>query len=148
MTSNMAAQFVAGARPNLGFGESSQKTVNAGAAVVKEVERELSPELINRIDEVVVFNALTPDDMVAITQMHVGAIVDRVASDGKSLEIEPAAMSLLASEGYSRKYGARHLKRHVDRVLKLPLTAKWNEGTKFRAKKKKDGGITVEVVAG
>ena len=93
MTSNMAAQFVAGARPNLGFGESSAKTVNAGAAVVKEVERELSPELINRIEvpyKVAINESVELAKIFGATESHkyVNGVLDKLAQKVRAVEIK------------------------------------------------------------
>ena len=87
------------------------------------------PEFINRVDEVVVFKPLGRDDLERIVDLQLGRVAELAAGQGITLEVTPAARRAIAREGYDPAYGARPLKRAVQRLVQDPLAAALLEGT-------------------
>ncbi|HET7011477.1 MAG TPA: ATP-dependent chaperone ClpB, partial [Anaerolineales bacterium] len=110
--------------------ERSQKA--AEAEVRELLTRHFRPEFLNRIDEVVVFQRLTQADLAKIVDIQLRRSADRIASAGHSLEITDAARAYLAETGYDPVYGARPLKRLIQREIQDPLALKLLAG-EFRA---------------
>ncbi|MCY3837203.1 MAG: hypothetical protein OXH09_00875, partial [Gammaproteobacteria bacterium] len=92
-------------------------------AVMEEVERQFRPEFINRIDDVVVFASLRREDMAAIAGIQLERLRSRLEDQDLRLEIEPDAMQALVEQGYDPVFGARPLKRAIQRRLENPLSA-------------------------
>jgi ATP-dependent Clp protease ATP-binding subunit ClpA len=100
--------------------------------VNRELERRFSPEFRNRIDQVVLFQPLTLDEVRAIALKYIDQITTTLKRSNKSLTIEPQALEKLVIDGYSLAYGARFLKRVIDDRIKLPLSQQWKEANSFR----------------
>jgi ATP-dependent Clp protease ATP-binding subunit ClpC len=118
MTSNLGAGQ---AKRPIGFagGEADP----AGDRMIGAAKRAFLPEFLNRIDEVVVFEALTEDQVQEIGGLIVERIADRLREDrGVELEVAPELIARLAAEGFDAEFGARPLKRHVRRTLERELT--------------------------
>ena len=97
--------------------------------LVLEVLREvLRPEFLNRIDEIVVFRPLGPDEIAAIVGIQLRHLTKRLADKRITLELTPAAEATLAREGYDPVYGARPLKRTIQRLIQDPLALRLLEG--------------------
>ncbi|HEX9594001.1 MAG TPA: ATP-dependent chaperone ClpB, partial [bacterium] len=79
------------------------------------------PEFLNRIDEIVVFHALTHDQMGAIIDIQLRRLRERLADHRIALELNGAARAFLVERGYDPAYGARPLKRAITRYLETPL---------------------------
>src|SRR4029078_5127232 len=75
------------------------------------------PEFINRIDDIVRFRALTEADLARIVEIQIAQLKDRLAARRIPVEVTPAAMALLAAEGYDPSFGARPLKRVIQREV-------------------------------
>ena len=88
-------------------------------AEVKDVFR---PEFINRVDELIVFHALEADDMVKIAGLMLHNVAKRLEEQGISLEYDDDVVNLLATEGYDVNYGARPLRRTIQRVVEDALS--------------------------
>lgn len=110
------------------------------ARVMDELRANFRPEFLNRVDEVVIFNNLGRDEIVRIVDIQLELLKQRLAKLGLSLEITEEAKALLAEEGFDPVYGARPLKRAVQRRLENPLSVHILEGKKARG-----GGILVKV---
>ncbi|MBM4371623.1 MAG: AAA family ATPase [Deltaproteobacteria bacterium] len=91
------------------------------AVVQAALRAHFAPELLNRIDEMIVFNRLEPDDLRRIAAIQVARVEDRLARREIRLEVTPAALDLLARRGWDPAFGARPLKRAVQRHLLDPL---------------------------
>jgi ATP-dependent Clp protease ATP-binding subunit ClpB len=78
------------------------------------------PEFINRVDDIIRFRALTEDDLAEIVTIQLGRLVQRMAERRITLDVTPAAMSKLAHEGYDPSFGARPLKRVIQRSISDP----------------------------
>jgi ATP-dependent Clp protease ATP-binding subunit ClpB len=101
--------------------------------IMQELRNTLRPEFLNRIDEVVIFVPLSRDDLARIVDIQLGHLRRRLAARRIELEVTDAAKALLAREGYDPTYGARPLKRTIQRLVQDPLALKlleheFNEG--------------------
>ncbi len=128
MTSNLGSQQMkAGAR--LGFDrlagdtEASQedRKKRMRSDVMIEVERHFRPEFLNRLDEMVVFNPLTHDDLKRIVHIQLEGVRERLAEREISLELEQSAVDFLIKQGFNEDYGARPLRRAIERFIEDPL---------------------------
>jgi len=93
-----------------------------------ELRDRFRPEFLNRVDEVVVFDALTRDQLADIVELQLGRLRDRLAERRLSLEVTDAAKEALAEEGWDPAYGARPLKRAIQRLVENPLALELLEG--------------------
>ena len=117
-----------------GVEDNSEEAVAARTAVVREgvlgaVQSHMPPELINRLDELIVFNSLTPESMKGVVDARVSEL-QALLNDRHELELElaPDAVEWLAVEGFDLAYGARPLRRLVQRTILNPLAAALLEG--------------------
>ncbi|MEE9542854.1 MAG: ATP-dependent Clp protease ATP-binding subunit [Thermodesulfobacteriota bacterium] len=132
LTSNLGAdEFKRFLKP-LGYLNDTEDTGGLKKNIMSEVERNFSPEFLNRIDDIVVFSPLTKDEVARIAIMYIKTITEHMEGYGKSLEVTPEALERIVDEGYSPKYGARFLKRKIDDLVKIPVTQMWKEGESFR----------------
>jgi ATP-dependent Clp protease ATP-binding subunit ClpB len=90
-------------------------------AVMAEVKSYFRPEFLNRIDEVVTFEALTREQLADIVELQLARLRERLAERKIELELTDAVRELLAEEGWDPAYGARPLKRAIQRLLENPL---------------------------
>ncbi len=103
--------------------QHDRNAVSAAQERVHEALREaFRPEFLNRIDEVVVFQSLTEPELAQIVELLVAEVGDRLREQGLTLDITPAAKALLVREGYNPAYGARPLRRTVQRQIETPLS--------------------------
>jgi ATP-dependent Clp protease ATP-binding subunit ClpA len=144
MTSNIGSEFFRKLTNPLGFLAKQVGVEQIKGEVLREVERRFSPEFRNRIDEVVLFQPLSKDEVRAITSQQLVRIQRSLAKTGRTLIISPEAMEQLVQDGYSLAYGARFLKRCIEERLKLPISQRWTEGDSFIAELR-DGRIEVDV---
>ncbi|HBL77003.1 MAG: Clp protease ClpC [Bacteroidetes bacterium GWF2_42_66] len=120
MTSNIGSRQLSDFGRGVGF--TSPKTVeddneNAKYIVQKALKKAFAPEFLNRIDDVVMFNALTREHIHQIIDIELKGLYDRVASLNYKLKISPAAKDYIAEKGYDAQYGARPLKRAIQKYL-------------------------------
>jgi ATP-dependent Clp protease ATP-binding subunit ClpB len=116
---------------NLGSGWLSDPTIgreDAVRRVMDAVREHFRPEFLNRIDEMVVFNTLTSEHIRAIVEIQLGHLRERLAARGLTLEVTDAAKERLAAEGFDPAYGARPLKRVIQKRLQDPLAIKVLQG--------------------
>jgi ATP-dependent Clp protease ATP-binding subunit ClpB len=96
--------------------------------IMNELRNTLRPEFLNRIDEVVIFAPLTRDQLGAIVDIQLGHLRRRLEARRMTLEVTEAAKALLGREGYDPTFGARPLKRTIQRLVQDPLALKLLEG--------------------
>jgi len=147
-TSNVGA---ADAARSLGFGTSSEPSVPS-ARIRQALEREFRPELLNRFQQIVVFHTLTLDQLRAVARQEIARVLQRegLSSQNIVVEVDDAALDLVITQGIDARYGARALKREVQRRLVLPLAMTLMEqhvakGAILRVDAK-DGGIRIRIV--
>lgn len=133
MTSNLGAKALRKDSPELGFLAAKKADSNtddvsvvnfkeAKKSVMDSVKRHFRPEFLNRIDEMIVFHALTSNDLKQIVTILMDTVVKRLGDMGLSLEISLAAMDLLVKEGSDFSMGARPLKRAIQRLIEDPIS--------------------------
>jgi ATP-dependent Clp protease ATP-binding subunit ClpA len=127
MTSNVGSQFIA-AFTGRGDGEDADAYDRMKAQVIESLRAQFRPEFLNRVDEVIVFHALSDADLAAIVDLLVDDLQRRLADRELTLELTPAARGLIAREGHDPAYGARPLKRTIQRVVENPLARALLEG--------------------
>jgi len=127
MTSNIGSEW---SRP-LGFGKGEEggKFAQMRERMLADLRRTFRPELLNRIDEVVVFHSLTREQIKAIVDLMIAALGRRLAEREISIELTEAARDLLAEQGFDETYGARPLRRTIQRLVENPISKGILEGT-------------------
>ncbi len=128
MTSNVGSQVIAASGVRPGDSEAYEAMKRQ---VTEALRLQFRPEFLNRVDEVIVFHALTDADLAAIVELLVADLQRRLAGQDLALELTPAARSLVASEGADPTFGARPLKRTIQRLVENPLAKALIEG-RFR----------------
>ncbi|KAL6957451.1 hypothetical protein U1Q18_046448 [Sarracenia purpurea var. burkii] len=132
MTSNVGSTAIAKGRHN-SFGfltADDESTSYAGlkALVMEELKAYFRPELLNRIDEVVVFRTLEKTQMLEILNLMLLEVRGRLVSMGIGLEVSEATMDLICQRGFERSYGARPLRRTVTLIIEDPLSEAFLSG--------------------
>ncbi len=124
MTSNLGSQHIVEA----GAGAEGAAWERVADQVRGELRRHFRPEFLNRVDDVIVFRPLSRDDLARIVELQMAKLREMLAGRGITLELTPAALELLAAEGYDPLYGARPLKRVIQRRLQNPMALELLEG--------------------
>ncbi len=119
MTSNVGSQFITG------FAARGDDDARAYEEMKRQITESLRltfrPEFLNRIDEVIVFHALTEDDLAKIVDLQLADLARRLAEQDLEIELTPAAKALIVREGTDPAYGARPLRRTIQRLVENPL---------------------------
>lgn len=124
MTSNAGAHSIATGR-SLGFGSATETVRDYEAMkerIMSEVKDVFRPEFINRVDELIVFHALEPADIHKIAGLMLGSVAKRLEERGMHLTYDDAVVDHLATEGYDVTYGARPLRRTIQRAVEDALS--------------------------
>jgi ATP-dependent Clp protease ATP-binding subunit ClpB len=121
MTSNVGSQAI--------FDLASKSPDRARKEAMDALRAAFRPEFINRIDEIVIFNPLGKEQLARIVNLLLKNVEQLLAERKISLQLTPAAMDLLLSEGYDPAYGARPLRRTIQRLIQDPLALRILEGT-------------------
>jgi ATP-dependent Clp protease ATP-binding subunit ClpC len=119
LTSNIGTDKILSDK-RLGFTASNTQE-DVTDMVMSELKKKFKPELINRIDEKVVFKAITDDDILKIIELELTKLNKRIQDKGYKLSINIAVKKFLASVGYDRDYGARPLKRAITTYIETPI---------------------------
>jgi len=150
MTSNLGSQQMK-AGSQLGFGRLDKSETSGDdrkkrmtADVMIEVERHFRPEFLNRLDESIVFNSLTHVDLQTIVHLQLDEVRVRLRDHDIELELDPAALGFLITKGFHEDYGARPLRRAIERFIEDPLAEhllrdEFGEGAKVYATPAEDG---------
>jgi ATP-dependent Clp protease ATP-binding subunit ClpC len=123
MTSNLGARDITKGRA-LGFHQqdtTSQYDTMRGR-VKDEIERAFNPEFLNRVDDVIVFHPLTREQISQIVHILMKEVYDRLAEENLKLTLTEAALNFLVERGYDEKFGARPLRRAIQRFIEDPLS--------------------------
>lgn len=124
MTSNVGSEFVR-EMETLGFATEEEKAKDKSNELKDKIrnalERRFRPEFLNRLDEVIIFNALTPVDLEKIVKIQLEQVKKRLEEKEITLVISKEALTSFAKEGYDRHYGARPLKRLIQNKILNPL---------------------------
>jgi ATP-dependent Clp protease ATP-binding subunit ClpB len=124
LTSNIGSQFVE-KMESIGFSNNSEKTDygNMKDKVMEALKDNFRPEFLNRLDEVIVFDVLSPAAIREIVGLRVKVVHDRLFAKGINFEINEEALSYLAKEGYDPHYGARPLNRLIQNKILNPVAS-------------------------
>jgi ATP-dependent Clp protease ATP-binding subunit ClpC len=129
MTSNAGAREISrDAQLGFGVGRGIMGIEEIRAAALSELRRIFNPEFINRVDDVVVFHALSEKQVAAILDIQVGELAQRLAEQGYILRVSAAARRLLIKKGWDPKYGGRPMRRAIQKELEDPLATLILEG--------------------
>jgi len=120
MTSNLGGQYIQE------LGEKDRKEMER--RVITALREAFKPEFLNRIDETVIFNSLGRDQIKEIAEIQLKRLRQNLAAKKMALEITDRAKGLVAEKGYDPVYGARPLKRTIQRLIQDPLALKILEG--------------------
>jgi ATP-dependent Clp protease ATP-binding subunit ClpB len=120
MTSNLGSQYI------LELGTHNRKELEQ--RVNAALRDAFKPEFLNRVDETIIFNNLGRDEIKSIVEIQLKRLRQNLASRKMALEISDRAKALLADKGYDPVYGARPLKRTIQRLIQDPLAIKILEG--------------------
>ena len=119
MTSNVGAEGI-GKEKTLGFQPKEDKAldyVKMKDRIMERMKSVFRPEFLNRLDEIIVFHSLSPDELGQIVELLVEQVKRRVKDQGLNLSLTPAAKERIIKEGYDSVYGARPLKRAIQRLV-------------------------------
>ncbi|RLG43051.1 MAG: type VI secretion system ATPase TssH, partial [Thermoproteota archaeon] len=119
MTSNLGSQYLLE-----GITATGEIKPEAKTAVMRELRAHFRPEFLNRIDEIVLFKPLTLEEIKKIVDLQVGYIQERLKDRGITFILSEEAKEFIAKEGYDPVYGARPLKRYIQRKLETVLAKK------------------------
>jgi ATP-dependent Clp protease ATP-binding subunit ClpC len=139
MTSNVGASTIK-RQTTLGFGAmNADEADHAGMKekIVEESKRYFKPEFLNRLDDLIVFHMLEKSDLIRIVDLEIDKVLKRVRDKNIHVELDESAKELLIEEGYDPAYGARPMRRAVERHLEDPfaehlLRGDIKEGDKVR----------------
>jgi ATP-dependent Clp protease ATP-binding subunit ClpC len=150
MTSNAGAREIT-ADNRLGFAAQKDGVLpyeEIRASAMEELKRIMSPELLNRVDDVVVFNALTREQVNAILDIQIKELEDRLGEKAITLTLKPKAREYLLDNGYDPSMGARPMRRLIQREIEDPLSVLILEGENLKGSKAsvdcKDSKLTVK----
>ncbi|MGA1479250.1 MAG: AAA family ATPase, partial [Candidatus Actinomarina sp.] len=121
MTSNLGTKDLA---KNIGFSNSSDSDnyEKMKSKVAEELKRYFKPEFLNRIDETIVFHELTLDEVKTIVDLMLERVHNQLKNSDLEIVLSDDAKGFLATEGYDREFGARPLRRSIQRLLEDPLS--------------------------
>ena len=136
MTSNIGAKKLTEKAAPIGFSTSSEEISKAEedfeemkSEILGELKDHFRPEFLNRVDKVVVFHALTNENIKEIVKLHLSYLQKRLESKKLVLTTSPTALEVLSKIGYDPKYGARPVRRAIQELVEDPLTEKFLDGT-------------------
>lgn len=130
MTSNVGAREITATTP-LGFTSSANGGMDdkeMKQRVMGEVKKLFRPEFLNRIDEIIVFKSLTEEEIVKIVDLMIADLRERLIEQNMSINLTPEASRFVAKEGTDLSFGARPLRRAIQRLIEDPLSEQLLEG--------------------
>ena len=146
MTSNIGARLITD-KKQLGFSKNKDAKNNevnkeyedTKKEVMEALKKELRPEFINRIDEIIVFHKLTDKEINQIIDIMLKEVIDRLATQKIKVELEPQVKELIASKGVDKNFGARPLRRTIQNILEDRLAEEILDGNIKKNKTNKIG---------
>lgn len=141
LTSNVGTKELKDFGRGVGFStDSKEETVEKNKDIIeKAIKKQFTPEFLNRLDEQILFNPLTVEDLEKIIEIELKGLVKRVAEVGFTLKVTPSAKKFVAQSAYDPQYGARPLKRAIQKMIEDPVS-------EAIITKKVSPGETIEVV--
>ena len=124
MTSNIGARQLADFGTGVGFGtkaQSDQKEDHAKTVVQNALRKAFSPEFLNRVDDVIMFKSLSREDIHQIIDIEMEKLYGRIRDLGYEIAVSESAKDFIVDKGYDEKFGARPLKRAIQKYVEDPL---------------------------
>src|SRR5471032_282928 len=124
MTSNIGARQLKDFGQGVGFGtaaQNNQADTHSRGVIENALKRAFAPEFLNRIDDVIVFNSLGKEEIFKIIDIELGFLFSRVHGLGYKIELTEGAKEVIAEKGYDSQFGARPLKRAIQKYLEDPI---------------------------
>ena len=136
MTSNLGARYITD-KKSLGFGnmENEKEYENIKKEVIKELKKELRPEFINRIDEIIVFHKLSEEDIKQITNIMLKQVEERLKNQKYIVEIDDGVVKAILEQGYDNNFGARPLRRTIQNLVEDRISEEILSGNLKKNKK-------------
>jgi ATP-dependent Clp protease ATP-binding subunit ClpC len=125
MTSNIGTRKLKEFGTGVGFNTSAKLQAepdHAKTSLNASLKKAFAPEFLNRLDEVIIFNSLTKEDITKIIDIELKGLFGRITDLGYSVAISKQAKDYVADQGYDEEYGARPLKRAIQQFIEDPLT--------------------------
>jgi ATP-dependent Clp protease ATP-binding subunit ClpB len=148
MTSNVGSQFITGFAPRGDAAEDAAAYQAMKRQITESLRLQFRPEFLNRVDEVIVFHSLNDAHLAAIVDLLMADLGRRLADQDLTLELTPAAKAVILREGTDPAYGARPLKRTIQRLVENPfaralVTGEFKPGDRVVAEADAIGGTLV-----
>ncbi|MDO5654670.1 MAG: ATP-dependent Clp protease ATP-binding subunit [Flavobacteriaceae bacterium] len=124
LTSNIGTRQLKDFGDGVGFGTSARASSTderARSTIENALKKTFAPEFLNRIDDVIIFNALDKEDIMKIIDIELDKLYTRIAALGYFLELTEEAKNFIAEKGYDKDYGARPLKRAIQKYIEDPM---------------------------
>ena len=124
MTSNIGARQLADFGTGVGFGtkaQSDSRDDNAKSVIQNALRKAFSPEFLNRVDDMIMFKSLGKNEILLIIDIELSKLYDRINSLGYQVELTEKAKDFIVDKGYDEKFGARPLKRAIQKYIEDPL---------------------------
>ena len=153
MTSNVGARKIADFGTGIGFSTSSsmlEEQAKIDAIIKKELKNKFSPEFLNRLDDIILFDQLDSKDVIEIVDIELNKFIERMERQGYTFKFNKNTKEFLAKEGYDQAYGARPIKRAIqkyveDAVADAILDGVLKEGKTYTVSKdKKENKLTIK----
>ena len=155
MTSNIGSRQLKDFGQGVGFGTSAkedQADANAKSVIENALKKTFAPEFLNRVDDVMVFNALDKEDIFKIIDIELVKLFDRISDLGYKLTLSKSAKDYIATKGFDKQYGARPLKRAIQKYIEDALAeeiinSKLKEGDSIKMDlDKKTDTLTINII--
>jgi ATP-dependent Clp protease ATP-binding subunit ClpC len=120
MTSNVGARKLADFGTGIGFSTSSsmlEEQAKMDSIIKKELKNKFSPEFLNRLDDIVLFDQLKSEDVIRIVDIELNKFIARMGRQDYTFKFNKNAKEFLAKEGYDQAYGARPIKRAIQKYV-------------------------------
>ncbi len=130
MTSNVGAETIK-KQSTMGFSPITDESTyeKMREKILEEAKKQFRPEFLNRLDDIIVFRSLTKPDLIEILNLEVTKVLARLKAKNLNLELDAPAKDFLVEKGYDPMYGARPMRRSVERYLEDPLAEELLKGT-------------------
>lgn len=124
LTSNIGTRQLKEFGDGVGFGTSSKKDSadeRAKSTIETALKRAFAPEFLNRIDDIIFFNSLTKEDIMKIIDIELASLIERLTALNYHIELTEEAKNFIADKGFDKDYGARPLKRAIQKYIEDPM---------------------------
>ena len=122
MTSNLGAEYIQQAFDRMAPGKEDEAYEQSRAQVLESLRQRMRPEFLNRIDEIIVFKPLNRDEILQIVRLQLQHLETVLARNGYTADISQAVYKEVAQQAYDPQYGARPLKRYIQRHITNELS--------------------------